>query len=82
MFYIGEALVQTQAHNRREGAIPLLKREQKDRATESCHFSLCNMCIEVLWKSLGAMYGRDDVHPAVSNGKISTYYIAVKLGSY
>lgn len=82
MLYIGEALVQTQAHNRREGVIPLLEKGQKDRATEGCHFSLCNMCIKVLWKSLGAMNGRDDVHPAVSNGKNSTYYIAVKLGSY
>ena len=62
--------------------IPLFERGQKDRGIEGCHSSLCNMCIKVLWKSLGAMCGGDDVHPAVPNGKISTYYIAVKLGSY
>jgi len=80
LFYIGKALVQPLA-SKRERVIPLLERGQ-DTGTEGCHSSLCNMCIEVLWKSLAAVCGGNDVHPALSSGKISTYYIAVKLGSY
>lgn len=60
--------------------IPLLERGQKDRDTE-CSSSLCDMCIKVLWKSLGGIRGGNNVHLAVSNGKISTYNIAVKIGS-